>query len=361
MPSLDSDQLPPLLSSMVNIEGLPRLRQSKYVHEAENRIRQYVERYQIISFDSYCRVGLSFSSYVHPRILSLDRLVVMSIVHGLGFLLDDLFIDNPVEFLLDQYGIDRSIALGSPHHIKESLDHLNAVFGQQKPPHNPASLIEVIMGEMGREMLHLSNPEWFNTFAESVVEHHHTSVASLADVVADHNLSCIQDLESYTIMRAGNVGGKSVQLLTEFASNTYIPKAMRSHPFMLKITAAASAHIGFANDVYSYHKESSQEGNPRNLITVLMESQGKSLLQAVHAAIDLVNKHAHMVLDLESEAWNPILQIHLQDIKELIVGNVCYGCMDKRYRQPDSIFPDLRDTTSSWKLAPLNEVKLTPN
>ena len=336
------NKLPPLLASMV-IEGLPPIHQSMYFYDAEKVLMKHAESWQIVSFESYCVLGLFSASLLHPQIISVDRLVLISIQYALMFFLDDIFIDSPDQkFTLDESGIDRS-ARDSPLQTKAYLDYLNAIFGQQlKPSQDLATPMERMVWELGHDMLQLSHPEWFRTFVESVVEHHTASVASVADFAGGHYTS-LQGLESYSHMRAGNVGGKMVQLLTEFASNTYLPKEMRSHQIMELISNAATMHLAFVNDIYSYHKESKQEGNPRNVITVLMKSEGKSFVQAVCAAIELINSYASTILHLESETLNSVLQYHLQNIKELLAGNIYYSASTKRYRQPDSVFPELRD------------------
>jgi len=266
-------------------------------------------------------------------------------------LIDDLFFDTPAEseFLQDQYGVSRS-ACASPEKTQEYLDHLDAVFKQQVQPSNPTPLIETMMWEVGRDTLELSNREWFNHYVICVMQCHRASVDSQADIVQGRNL-WFQDLESYIVMRIGNVGGRFVQMLVEIAIDNYIPSALRANPYLENLTSTVCIHIGFSNDVFSYHKESMLEQNPRNLITVLMECEGKPFAQTVQTAVDLTNEYARAIIDFEAQASrNPILQSHLQEIKALIAGNVYFSIMDDRYRHPESTFPELRDTTSSWKI-----------
>lgn len=344
---LIDDQLPSLLTMI--IDGFPPIKISKYVDEAENCLPQYIQRYQnAIFLDSYYRTGLSAAAYGHPQVISVDRIIAIAINFGLLFLLDDIFFDTPSEILDNQYGIPHD-AHRNPQSIQEYLDHLDAIFSQQVQPNNPASLIETIVWETGQYTLGLTNPEWFNHYVAVVVEHHHASVASHVDIVQGHN-SCFQDVESYAVMRVGNVGGKFIQMMIELANDSYIPSILRADPYFEKLTTATSIHIGFVNDIFSYHKESLLEQNPRNLITVLMECEGKPFVQTMHMAIEVVNSYGSVIMDLEAEAWNSTFQNYMQSIKEVIAGNVYYGSIDHRYRQANSIFPELRDTTSSWKI-----------
>jgi len=78
-----------------------------------------------------------------------------------------------------------------------------------------------------------------------------------------------------------------------------------------------------------------------------MECEKKPFVQMMYIAIGLVNTYAHVIMDLEAKAWNSTLQSHLHNIKALIAGNICYSFMDKHYQHPNSIFPKLRDITSS--------------
>jgi len=347
--STDDDQLPPLFSMI--IDGFPPLQQSKFVPEAEKILHRYVERYpNIITWDDYCRVGLSSAAWVHPGVISLDRLVMISINYTLHFLLDDIFFDSPDEFIQEQYGINPSIGK-SPEKIQEYFAHLDALYSQQALPGTPA--IENIVWEAGRDTLALSSPEWFKNYNECVQEHHRVCGGSHADIVQGRN-SNFQDLDLYTGIRGGNFGGRLVQMQIEFASNTYIPDALRVTPYLVNVTKAASIHMGFSNDVFSYHKESTSEYNPRNLITLLMKREGKPFKETMHMAIDLVNAYGRAIVDMEAQAaWNPILQKHFHDIKDLIAGNVYFGIYEDRYRHRDSMYPEHRDTTpGSWKLLP---------
>jgi len=347
--SIVDNQLPSLLSLV--IDGLPPLQQSKYVHEAEKRLHQYVEHHHnVYALDSCCRAGLSSAGYMHPGVISVDRLVEISFSYALMFLLDDLFLDTPNEFHQDQYGVSLS-SCGSPQKIQEYLEHLDGVYSQQIQPSNPTPLIETLMWESGQKMLELSNPEGFGHYVTKIVEHHRGSVASYVDILQGRNLY-FKDLESYAIMRVRNIGANFVQLAVEFANDSYIPGILRTTPYFENVTTTTAIHLAFVNDVFSYNKESSFEQNPRNLITVLLEIEGKPFVETVHMAIGLLNTYACVVIDLEAKAWNSTLQNHLEDLKALMAGNIYYSFIDKRYRHPDSTFPELRDMTSTWKIIP---------
>lgn len=344
----ESQQVPSLLSMIV--EGFPQVEQSKHTPEAYKLLAQYIARWpNITSFDAYCRSGLLGTSYMLPRALDAHRLLTAGIHWGCNFLIDDMFYDTQHTqrlFLADEFGIDRSV-YESPSRIQECCDHIMAVFAQEKPIPRQAPAIEVIMGELGHHMLELSNPEWFGAFVAKYRLYLRSCVDTQADFASGQH-ECVQNLDLYSAMRVANVGGEFIQLLVEFVQNSFLPSEVRELPFMQKLTHTTSVHLGFANDVYSFHKEYTQEEsvNPRNLVILLMETEGLPVAQAIRAAIEVTNKHGRSVVELEAEAWTPVLQQHVIDMKALMAGNVYFGMIDERYRQPDSVFPEQRDITS---------------
>lgn len=345
------DQLPPLLSLIV--DGLPPLEQSAFVHEAELPLRQYIDQYPTVSsLASYCSAGLAAASYAHPGVISLDRIVAMSITYAILFVLDDIFFDMREDFLLEQYGVSRDL-LRSLESIEEYINYLGAVLGQQVQPRRGAPLIETMVSELGQIMMERSNPEWFRTWIEYFLDCQRACIASEADIVQGRTLY-FQDLESYTVMRAANVAGKLTQVMIEFAFDSYIPGILRVDPYFEKLTTACSIHIGFINDVFSYHRESTKELNPRNLISVLMEVEGMPFVPAARKAIDLTNQYAREVVDMEAEASSSTLRNYLVGIKAVMAGNAYFCLMFKRYHHPDSAFPELRDMDTDWKIVPLN-------
>lgn len=343
---------PPALGSMV-MEGFPPLRQSKYTPEVEKLIKQYVARYNNpLGLDLTCTVGLAYSSYVLPEVKSVERLFAMTLFNAIAFLVDDIFFDDAEasQDLVAEYGIDPN-ANESPETIQAYLSHLSALFGQEKPLSSTATVMDTMMWELGRDILAQSNPEWFALFVDCINEHYRITVSSHADIVEGHR-ACFQSLEAYTAMRLANGGGKFIELLVEFSNDSYIPSALRSDPYLQAVIVPTAIYIAFVNDIYSYHKESSQEGNPRNLISMLMNAEGKSFVEASHKAVGLVNKYAKEIMDMSAEAHNTPLEGHAKEIVALLAGNLWYNAMAMRYRHPESVFPELRDVTSNWKVVP---------
>ena len=111
----------------------------------------------------------------------------------------------------------------------------------------------------------------------------------------------LKDVDSYVRMRVDNFAGPMICTLTEFANNVYVPEDLRPEPWAKEVVKSASSHLMLINDIYSYHKESTQELQPINLIIVLMKTEGMSLAEAVRRDIELVNSNARTIFDLEAQ------------------------------------------------------------
>ena len=178
---LHEDQLPPLYASLA-IEGLPPFHQTVHLDEAEAQLAKIAARWNIPSFDDYCRLSLFTASVAHSKVISTNRLVDISLQYCLVFLLDDLLFDAPNDDLLEGFGICRS-ERESIESIQACLDRVNGIFSQVEPPTDP-SKIESITWELGHDMRQLSTPDWFRYFAKTVVDYHQACIDSLAHILA---------------------------------------------------------------------------------------------------------------------------------------------------------------------------------
>jgi hypothetical protein len=115
-------------------------------------------------------------------------------------------------------------------------------------------------------------------------------------------------VEDFTRMRVKNVGGRFVMMLVEFAYNVFLPDQFRAHPTLQELSDAAATHVAYVNDIVA-------------------ELEKKlSGLQA------------------EPEAF--AVRTYVDGVKSLMAGNFHWHTVDKRYRHPDSVFPELRRITN---------------
>ena len=164
-----------------------------------------------------------------------------------------------------------------------------------------------------------------------------------------------EDLDSYTKMRYGNFAGGAILLLVELAKDALLPEEVREDARIRELSAAAGIHAAFVNDIFSYPKEVAQEENPRNLVKILMDCKGIPLPQAAWRAVNLVNSYANVVMDMESqlpepwdsEPWGSHVRRYVEGVKDIMSGNMYWMSLHKRYRHPDSVFPELRAVTNA--------------
>ncbi|KAG1842846.1 isoprenoid synthase domain-containing protein [Suillus subluteus] len=108
---------------------------------------------------------------------------------------------------------------------------------------------------------------------------------AVAKQLEDRANGTTYDLESYIVQRRGIVGMKPYFALIEFVAGIDLPDEVVSHPVFDAIDCAATDHVGWANDIFSYNKEQSTGGAPwENLVAVLMHVRGLDVQSAIDCA-----------------------------------------------------------------------------
>jgi hypothetical protein len=336
-------ELPPLLASMA-IPGLPPCQESMYADEA---LAMMLQRWPLHWLEPHNHVCCSFSSFMHCSAVSCDRLAVMSAVYTLLTFLDDNLFDVHNEMLLEEVGIDRTI-LRCPNSIKAYLHSLDVILRQEEPVQNPTQIKEMTW-KLGRDLRELSNPEWFQLFTDAMMDFNISSLESYsADLVGDRTF--ITDLESFTQMHIRDSGSVLYTLGVEFCNNLFLSRETRDHPVVVQLTMASWPHFPYANGIFSYSKEQ-DEPQSRNLIKVLMESEGLSLPQAAWRAMNLTNAVAQgfmkmeggIVLRMSWELEDRHVRRYVEGLKELMSGALYWHSLQKRYWHRKAPFPELRD------------------
>ncbi|KAG0623975.1 hypothetical protein M758_3G214500 [Ceratodon purpureus] len=342
----DEMALPPLVSSTVIPDLPPPPAQASFsvLCAAKEHMKNVAKRWSVHSFESWTHPGISFTNEVYGSTSSRDRFVVIATLQTFSFMLDDIFCDAPNESVLEEFGISRSICKCSQK-LAAFFKRLNSIFRQQEIPSNPTP-IEGVTWELGHDMRRLSNPEWFNKFADCLLEHQIAGVSSHVDHIADDQLF-LKEVEAYAQMRVLNSGGRWVMMLVEFATNVYLGDEFSAHPILHQLTNAAVIHCVYVNDLFSYPKEMFEE-NPRNIIKMFMQDSndgGSGLSQAAWKAVDLINTQTHTVAELEKKFDSEVFAVrsYIDGVKGVMTGNIYFHSVDNRYRHPNSVFPELRE------------------
>lgn len=345
-------ELPHLMSSMV-IAGLPPPARASYDTEAEKFFMETAKRWQIDSLKLWNPISILWCGSAWSGTVSPERFIAVSYLILLVTILDDLLIDAAAadDSLLEEFGIDRAVC-DSPSNTGAFYRHLCVLFQREAPLENPTP-IEGMMWESGQEFRRLSmNPEWFTALSDSLAEHFEANVASkLSDGLGKQN--SFQDVETYTQMRVYNSGFIWSMLLLELTLHVFLDKKMRAHPTYQQLLNEAIIQMMFVNDIFSYTKEALEEpDNPRNLIRVMTDFEGMGFPQAAWRTVEIINAHARTVLELEKqlliledeEPWAHGVRANVEGVKVMMSGNLEWHSASKRYRRPESVFPELRGT-----------------
>jgi hypothetical protein len=330
----------PLLS-LGNITRLLPGQESSYAPEAEERVRQFVERWHVKpqNFEDYN----TMSGFLYPSAVSVERLQAICTIHSMFFFVDDLFFDTNL-FDARDFSISPEVGqnLKSVSHFLADLMH---IFKSQQLPEHP-TLIQRAFCEMGELVVQQSNEEWFKLFTSGIADYIKAVIQREADL--RKHKTVLTDLETFLDLRARDTGGLHTCQLIELSKNAFLPSEVREHSLIKHLTWLAYGMASFVNDIFSYHKDVVLEGSDFNLIKILMDTKGMSFDQAVHKSVLLVNGYADRFLEVRSQlpSWGAeidwIVEQYVDGLAEMMAGNVYWHNTTNRYRSPDSPFEDLR-------------------
>lgn len=343
---VSSSELPPLLRS-VTVKGIPPRRESEFSALAEQRLLEIGRRWKLEqTFQWFYKPSVSLASFWYNGAVSADRFFAIAVMINLFLLIDDLVFDDPNDSLLQECCNDVHVR-DSPQNIRAFLRRVNSLLKKEA---NPSTVpIEGMVWELGEDLRRLSSPEFVETLANGMLAHHEVCIGTHANHIAG-DFSYLQTLDSYTRARSQNFGGELLTMLVELSNDAILPDSIRKHPTVQGLSNAALVHSSFVNDLFSYPREAIEEDNPRNLLKVLMDSEGLSLAEASWRSVDLVNSNMGILLELETqlpeewevEPWGPSVHRYVEGLKAFMSGNIHFCASSDRYRHPESVFPELR-------------------
>lgn len=106
---------------------------------------------------------------------------------------------------------------------------------------------------------------------------------------------------------------------------------VRTHPFTMEVSKAVCAHVSFVNDMFSYGKEVGNCAEKWNFLSLLMNWEKISLVEAIWRTIEIANDFYRQFEELENrlESWEPIkgsrdaLLRHFAGLRTFLAGNIC--------------------------------------
>lgn len=326
------------LTSIIKL--LPR-QESRFADEAEERTRQFAERWNIkpSHFDNY----VTMSRFLYSGALDADRLEAACTVHSIFFFIDDLFFDtdkfNPDDFgIAPEIGSDLSLVSGF-------LADLMNTFRTHRLSARP-TLIEQAFCEAGKLVARQCDPDWFLLFSDGIEEYITAVMAREVDLRTHKTI--LTNLQSFLDIRERDTGGLHTCQLIELTKDAFLPPEVRANDVVDQLTWLAIRMASFVNDIFSYHKDVVLEGSEFNLVKIYMDLEGLSFEQAVTQSVQLVNSYANTFVDLRADlpVWgdevDAVVQKYVDALAEMMTGNVYWHSTTNRYRSPESPFKELR-------------------
>jgi 5-epi-alpha-selinene synthase len=105
------------------------------------------------------------------------------------------------------------------------------------------------------------------------------------------------------------------------------------HPTLARLRESASLLCGWANDVYSFAKET-RDGYPINLVKVVANEFGLSTPAALGTAVELYNAELAL-FESEIAALNRMgvsIRNYVQGLEDFVHGNLAWHSLSGRYR-----------------------------
>ncbi|HZD72286.1 MAG TPA: terpene synthase family protein [Actinomycetota bacterium] len=157
----------------------------------------------------------------------------------------------------------------------------------------------------------------------------------------------VPDVDAYLVQREHDSAVHTCIDLIELADGLSLRDEVHVAdplPAMRRLCARA---LAYANDLMSYEKEVLRNGNPNNLVHVVMERRRLPFELAVHRVVGLINHDTRQLVELEGELLErspPPSSVarYAAGMRQLLRGNYDWSLATARYRSERSPFPELR-------------------
>ncbi len=275
------------------------------------------------------RAFVELDAFVYPY-ASLERLGVVGGFNQWLYFLDDQYDDHPE--CHDDLEAIRSI-------MQRGVDLLSGAPLQVKP-----TPFERYTRAYRRELAALMPPGFFERFVDNVKRYlFEGSLLGLGYWLRRETLP----LDQYIELRALDSGVYPVIDCVELAADLRLPSELLETPELRDMVHAAVRHVALANDVFSFEKETLQNGSTVNLVHVLRVRENRSIESAAQRAADIVNGYAKSFLRLEQRLprCEPALErqraAYVNGMKTWMRGNVDFSLQSQRFRSSTSPFREL--------------------
>lgn len=194
------------------------------------------------------------------------------------------------------------------------------------------------------DALRLGGRAWFTRFLGHVREYILEGTLSACVHWASGS---VPRIDEYLVQRDADSAVETAIDLIELAQGIELPAELHADPTIVAMRQALTRTVALFNDVVSYPKEVLRQGNPNNLVHVLMGA-GLSYEGALRESIRLVNRCADE-LRWRGEAAIARYRREVPAIEGFVAGlfqwqrgNIESSLVEARYRAPESPFVELR-------------------
>ncbi|HLY29158.1 MAG TPA: terpene synthase family protein [Aggregatilineales bacterium] len=221
------------------------------------------------------KLVLGTASYLYPK-TSLERLVVMGKMLTLLFYIDDVYGD-----LTSSQGLE-----ATANEVFTEIEGCCSAFSVKSVPEGAEG--DAAIGaflHIRQEMDGLAPVGWLNRFSESLSEHLYSSV--LPNMYGWNAQA--QSVPGYIHVRERTSGMYPTVDFIEFANNAYLPQRVINLPVIGQLRLDVARIGSLSNDLFSYHKEVTEQGLLMNLVQVIQTTEHLSVAQSLQKAVDLIN------------------------------------------------------------------------
>lgn len=247
-------------------------------------------------------------------------------------------------FFFDDVHDESEDACKDPARVEARMRAYLALLRDGGPATDPLGAYALDFRARALELCGADGPAWLARFCESV---EHYFLRGTLGAIECWNSRTAPAYDDYLLQRELDSAVHTAIDLIELANGFVLDDATAHSEVMRRARVAVARTIAYFNDIVSYPKEVVVNGNPNNLVHVLVTERGHSVEAAYREACRLANRHANELLAAGDEllAFRPgsrELEALVRGLRRWQRGNIDYSLVGRRYRSPTSPFRELR-------------------
>ena len=195
----------------------------------------------------------------------------------------------------------------------------------------------------------MASEAWLERFADDVHEYLHRGTLEGARCYAK---GVVPSVDAYLEHRDFDSAVFCAQDLLELSTSGELPPEVLYDADFKETRRLCARVVAITNDLVSYPKEVQRNASPNNLVHVLMTHEHLSLAEAIDRVFDMINAdvaafeaHASQVLSRGEENHRDAITRFSHGQRAWMRANLEWSLRTGRYRDPNSPFPELRETT----------------